>query len=458
MSRRIIVAANRLPVTRVGETWERSPGGLVSALTPILQKSNGVWIGWSGAADQALDPFHHDGIDHVAVPLSAEEVENHYVGFSNETVWPLFHDAIRTPTYHRHWWKTYKEVNRRFAEAIAEAADDDDLVWVHDYQLLLVSGVLKEIAPRLDVRFFLHIPFPPVEIYARLPWRTQIIEALLAADVIGFQTPRSAHNFTGSATAFADATDSSGGLILGDHIAKVVATPISVDTEDFAGIAASDLTKKRVSEIRQELGDPEIVLLGADRLDYTKGINNRLRSFETLLEQHPRLAGTAKFIQIGVPSREAIGDYAAIREEIEQIAGRINSMHGSRHYMPVHYVYESLSREDLVAYYRAADVMVVTPLADGMNLVAKEFVSSRIDDRGVLLLSEFAGAAQELRDALLVNPYDVDGMARQMLRAIEMEPEEGRRRMRAMRKIVAANDVHHWASSSLGSDLDVVTA
>ncbi|REK25826.1 MAG: trehalose-6-phosphate synthase [Actinobacteria bacterium] len=457
MTRRIIVAANRLPVRRLeDETWERSPGGLVSALIPILQQNEGVWIGWSGVADEDIEPFRHSGIENIPVTLSGLEVEDYYLGFSNETIWPLFHDAIRTPAYHRHWWRTYQEVNMRFARAIADAAEGDDLVWIQDYQLLLVPRYLKELAPSLNIRFFLHIPFPPVELYARLPWRQEVLEGMLGADVVGFQTNRGAGNFTAAATAFTESVESDGKLESSGHQTRVVASPISIETAKFESIAERDDTTERVKAIRAELGDPEFILLGADRLDYTKGIDVRFRAFEAMLERHPDLAERTKFVQIGVPSRSTIRDYVEVREEIEQIAGRINSTQGSRHYMPIHYMYESLTIDDLVAYYRAADVMVVTPFADGMNLVAKEFVASRVDDDGVLLLSEFTGAAQELRDAILLNPFHVDGIARKMYQAIMMEPEEQRRRMKMMRHIVREHDVHHWARSALGSDTDIV--
>jgi trehalose 6-phosphate synthase len=430
-----------------------SPGGLVSALTPILQESDGVWIGWDGSTDDDLEPFEHDGIRNIPLSMSPEEVDNHYLGFSNGTIWPLFHDAIRTPDYHRHWWRGYVEVNRRFAEAIVSAAESDDLVWIHDYQLLLVPGMVREMAPELESRFFLHIPFPPVELYARLPWRSQVVEGMLGADVVGFQTQRGAGNFVNAARTFTSSTAVENGLSLGSRESKVVATPISIETEKFEKLATSEATQAMVARIREDLGNPETILLGADRLDYTKGINVRLRAFETLLEHDSSLADRLKFIQIGVPSRTSISDYSAMKQEIEQIAGRINSMYGSRHKLPVHYIYESLTPAELVAYYRAADVMVVTPFADGMNLVAKEYVASRVHGGGVLLLSEFAGAAQEFRDALLVNPYDIDGMAAQMMKAITMDREEARRRMDSMRQVVKKHDVHLWAHLALGSDL-----
>lgn len=452
MSTRIIVAANRLPVRRAESGWERSPGGLVSALAPILQKNNGVWIGWSGVADEEMAPFHHDGIDHIPVGLSTEEVEDYYLGFSNETIWPLFHDAIRTPDYHRHWWRAYRAVNQRFADLILAEARDGDLVWIHDYQLLLVPGMIRQLAPELKTRFFLHIPFPPVELFARLPWRREVVEGLLGSDVLGFQTPRGARNFRAAATTFTDATDATSELRYEGRSVEVVATPISIDAAEFARIADSAHTSRRVAAIRSELGDPEIILLGADRLDYTKGIDVRFRAYESMLLAHPELAERTKFVQIGVPSRATIRDYVEMKEDIEQLVGRINSTQGSRHYVPIHYIYESLSMEDLVAYYRLADVMVVTPLADGMNLVAKEYVASRTANDGVLVLSEFAGAAQELTDAVLVNPFHVDGIAEKMLLAIEMDPDERQRRMKSMRSKVLEHDVHRWAASALADN------
>lgn len=458
MNRRIVVAANRLPVRRVKGSWERSPGGLVSALTPILQEGDGVWVGWTGVADQQVEPFQHDGIYHVPIPLNSREVSEHYLGFSNKTIWPLYHDAIRTSEFHRSWWRTHIAVNQMFASAVVEAAGPGDLIWIHDYHLQLVPRFVRSEIPDAMIRSFLHIPFPPLELYARLPWRREILEGLVAADVIGFQTQRSATNFINAATTFLDADSVDNLIVHEDREIEVVSNPISVDVADFARIADDPDTATRVSQLQSDLGDPEFLFLGADRLDYTKGIDVRLRAFETLLSERPELGEKSKFVQIGVPSRQSIGDYVEIRQEIEEIAGRINSTHGSRHRMPVHYTYESLSREELVAYYRAADVMVVTPLADGMNLVAKEFVATRTDLDGVLLLSEMAGAARELGDALLVNPYDVDGMAREMATAIEMDPGERRERMSSMHRSVVTHDIHSWARTALGSNRPTAAA
>ena len=458
MNQRVIVVANRLPIRRTEDgSWAPSPGGLVTALTPILQRG-GTWIGWAGVRSGPTESFRFNDIDHVAVTVSDAEIDDYYLGFCNGTLWPLFHDAIRTPEYHRRWWNAYQRVNRRYAEAVLEHASPGDLIWVHDYHLLLLPQMLRELSPKAEIRFFLHIPFPPVELYARLPWRRQLLDGILAADVVGFQTESSTANFRKAATTFAAAESADDQLRDGDRLIKTQTAPISVDFAAYDQIGQSPDTDDRVSRIKAEMGNPEHILLGADRLDYTKGIDVRLRAFATLLRQSPHLADRIKLVQIVVPSRQTIGDYSDMRADIEQLAGRINSVHGERHRMPVHYTYESLERAELVAYYRAADVMVVTPLVDGMNLVAKEFIASRVDADGVLLLSEFAGAANELPAAVLVNPYDIDGVAQAMRRAIEMNPEERKRRMKEMRHTVQENDLEAWTRRTLDPQLAAVSA
>ena len=447
--RRLVVVANRLPVRRVDGRWETSPGGLVSALTPVLREGSGSWVGWTGMADDAPPPFEHDGISQRPVALSAAEVDNYYLGFCNGTIWPLYHDAIRTPDFHRHWWRPYRTVNRRFAESAAAALRPGDAAWVHDYQLQLVPAMLRELRPATSIGFFLHIPFPPVEVFARLPWRRQIIEGLLGADVVAFQTELARNNFARAAHRFAGST---GGFRAVDYQGRRVVldrAPISVDVGKYAGLAADPAVRDAAGVLRQELGDPRTVVLGVDRLDYTKGIDVRLRAFETLLEKNPEVAGDVVFIQISVPSREGIGDYTEMRDRVEGLVGRINGAYGSPGRVPVHYQYRSVGVEELVAYYLVADVLAVTSLRDGMNLVAKEWVACRLDDTGTLLLSEFAGAAGEFRQALLVNPYDVDGMADALYRSVTMPIDEQRRGMRAMRRYVERHDVYAWARHCL---------
>jgi len=447
-----VVLANRLPVHRTGDGWEVSPGGLVTALSPVLRESNGVWIGWGGEPDETIGSLTVDDIRCAGVSLSQEEIDEYYLGFCNKTIWPLYHYAIRTPEFHREWWRAFVSVNERFAERALEERQTDQVFWVQDYHLQLVPRLLREEGVTDPINFFLHIPFPPVELFARLPWRTQILKGLLGADLVGFQTARSSDNFKSAAQEFLDAEVDGDSIRTGDGSTRVVSAPISIDTAEFERIARLPSTVERARQLRSELGDPSCLIFGADRLDYTKGIDVRLRAFEAMLESLPALAENVVFVQVAVPSRQGIGDYAAMRDRIELIAGRINGMYGERHHMPVHYLYDSLSREELVSYYRACDVMMVTPLVDGMNLVAKEFVASRIDSTGVLMLSQFAGAAEELSSALMVNPFDIDGMASEISRAIVMDPREARRRMETMRSVVVENDVYSWTRAAMGNE------
>ena len=427
--------------------WQTSPGGVVAALAPILQQRSGSWVGWTGVADFAPEPFTHDGIDQRPVPLSEGDLEDYYYGFCNETLWPLYHDALRTPQYHRHWWGPYQAVNRRFADETARAVDPGDVAWIHDYQLQLVPVMLRELTTDVTIGFYLHTPFPPVELFARLPWRREVLEGLLGADVIAFQTRLGRHNFARCARRFAGAEGGTRQLRIGDRIVRLKTAPISIDSKRIAESARSPSVKQHAARLRDELGRDRTVVLGVDRLDYTKGIDVRLRAFETLLASHP--ADDLVFVQVAVPSREEIGDYSTMRNEIEQIVGRINGAYGRPGHVPVQYLYRSLPFEELVAYYTVADVMTVTPLRDGLNLVAKEYVASRVDGDGVLILSEFAGAAQELQSAVLVNPFHLDAVATALEAALSMPKEDLQQRMRRMRRHVQTHDVFDWAQRCL---------
>ena len=448
---RVVVVANRLPVRREGDDWEVSPGGLVSALTPILEKRDGSWVGWTGIPDFSHPPFTLEGIEQRPVLLSADELETFYLGFCNGTIWPLYHDALRTPEFHRHWWRPYVAANQRFAEEAAAATDSGDVVWVQDYQLQLVPAMLRRLRSDVSIGFFLHIPFPAVELFARLPWRTQMLEGLLGADVIAFQTRLAAQNFARSAVRFTSATGTTRQLEYEGRTIRIQVAPISIDTARYRAVAGSEEVEEITRRLRADLGPDRIILLGVDRLDYTKGIDVRLRAFETLLTTNPELARRAVLVQIAVPSREEIEDYVEMRNQVEQLTGRINGEFGDSEWTPVLYLYRNLPPEELIAYYRVADVMIVTPLRDGMNLVCKEYVASRVDGDGVLVLSEFAGAAQELGDAIIVNPHDLDGTAAALERAMTLPPKEARRRMARMRAVVERQDVFGWAADCLAA-------
>nr|WP_201761619.1 trehalose-6-phosphate synthase [Nonomuraea sp. K271] len=451
-----MIVANRLPVDRTIEpdgtaSWRRSPGGLVTAIAPVMKRRHGAWAGWHGAPDEKLEPFEQDGMNLVPIPLSASEVELYYEGFSNATLWPLYHDVVAPPIYHREMWETYRSVNERFAAAAADAAEQGAVVWVQDYQLQLVPAMLRRLRPDLRIGFFLHIPFPPTELFWRLPWRKELVEGLLGADLVGFQLPGGASNFRRLCRRLLGLPYKGNEIFLDDRIVTTQAFPISVDFAHLDSLVREPHIAARAKEIRVELGDPEHVLLGVDRLDYTKGIGQRLEAFGELLNDGRLQPNEAVFVQIATPSRERVEEYRRLRDDIELQVGRINGEHAQLGYQPVQYFHQSYDQEELAALYLAADVMVVTPLRDGMNLVAKEYVSCHHDLNGALVLSEFTGAADELRQAYLVNPYDVEDVKRQMMTAMRATPHELARRMRTMRRRVATYDVDRWASEFLNA-------
>ena len=446
-----VVVANRLPVDRVRHAdgtdgWKRSPGGLVSALAPVMRKQDGSWVGWVGTPDEAPEPFHSDGMDLIAVELSAEEISDYYEGFSNATLWPLYHDVIVPAEYHREWWDAYVRVNRRFATAAAEVADEGAIVWVQDYQLQLVPMQLREMRPDLRIGFFLHIPFPPAELFAQLPWRRQIMQGLLGADLVGFQRAGAATNFLDIAGTYMPARRvSANEVIIDGRRVTAAAFPISLDVDEIEELAADESVQARAATMREELGSPEHVLLGVDRLDYTKGIRHRLKAWSELLADGAVRPQEATFVQVATPSRERVESYQALRDEIELEVGHINGEFGTIGTSPIHYLHSTYDRPELVAMFLAADVAVVTPLRDGMNLVAKEYVAARIDNQGTVVLSEFAGAADQLTDAVLVNPHDIDGLKAALLQALNMPEQERERRMKSMRAHVRGYDVSRWA-------------
>ncbi len=468
-----VVVSNRLPVDSVvGEDghqrWTQSPGGLVAALEPVMQARDGAWVGWPGQADLDLEPFDTAGMRLVPVPLSELEVERYYEGFSNDTLWPLYHDVIAAPSFHREWWDSYRTVNARFAERTAEVAASGAVVWVQDYQLQLVPKLLRDLRPDLTIGFFDHIPFPPYGLFSQLPWRTQVVEGLLGADVVGFQRDADAGNFAqavrrlkGYATKGSHIevplVDESPGVRVYGPIARgkpsrtVVARkfPISIDSEFYREAAARPEIRARAKQIRGDLGNPRTIMLGVDRLDYTKGIRHRLEAYGELLAEGRIDPEEVILVQVASPSRERVLSYMQLRDEIELTVGRINGDYSAIGHQAISYHHHSYPRDEMVALYLAADVMLVTALRDGMNLVAKEYVASRFDDDGVLVLSEFAGASDELTRAVLVNPHDIDGLKNEIMRAIEMPQRERESRMRQLRKRVFENDVAKWSSGFL---------
>ncbi|WIM70572.1 alpha,alpha-trehalose-phosphate synthase (UDP-forming) [Corynebacterium suedekumii] len=438
-----VVVANRLPVdlhtapdgTR---TWTPSPGGLVAALSPVLERQQGCWVGWPGIADEAPEPFRTDaGVLLHPVRLTAADFEGFYEGFSNATLWPLYHDLIVTPVYDRDWWAAYRDVNLRFATEVAEVAAEGATVWVQDYQLQLLPGILRQLRPDLRIGFFLHIPFPGADLFRQLPWREEIIRGLCGADLIGFHLESGARNFLDLARR--------SGVEIDD--AQVGAFPISIDPGSLGTGEPGGVEK-----LRESLGNPATVILGVDRLDYTKGILQRLLAVEELLESGALDPDQVVLIQIATPSRERIDQYQVARSQVEEAVGRINGRFGSVGHPVVHYLHQSLPKDELRTYYEAADVMLVTPFKDGMNLVAKEYVACHGDGSGALVLSEFAGAAVELHQANLCNPFDLESIKRALATAVTglaQQPEVMRERMLAMHRQVHEHDVTRWADSFL---------
>ncbi|GAB3475787.1 alpha,alpha-trehalose-phosphate synthase (UDP-forming) [Amycolatopsis cihanbeyliensis] len=458
-----VVVANRLPVDLERsadgtQRWTQSPGGLVSALEPFLRSRRGAWVGWPGVPDVEVDEFVDEGLILHPVRLTSDEVRDYYEGFSNATLWPLYHDVVARPVFDRGWWESYVRVNQRFAEASAQVAGQGATVWVQDYQLQLVPSILRELRPDLRIGFFLHIPFPPVELFMQLPWRAEIVRGLIGADLVGFHRPGGAQNFLWLARQLIGLEPSRGavgvrsrpGMVqVGDRIVRVGSFPISIDAPGLDNVARSKHVADRAAQVRAELGNPKTILLGVDRLDYTKGIDLRLQALHELLHEGRISAEDVTFVQLATPSRERVEHYQRMRSDIEQMVGRINGEFARVGHPVVHYLHQSVNRTELAAFFSAADVMVVTPLRDGMNLVCKEYVACRHDLGGALVLSEFAGAAAELSSAFLVNPHDLDGVKNALEAAITLDPAEGRRRMRALRRQVLTHDVDRWARSFL---------
>jgi trehalose 6-phosphate synthase/phosphatase len=457
---RLILVSNRLPVTvRVVDhevTVERSSGGLVAGLRGPHDRSGGTWIGWPGDVSE-LDESQRKALQArfaelrlLPVFLAAEEVSRYYDGFSNAVLWPLFHYLLdRIPPTSQEW-DAYRAVNERFADAAASAWRPGDLVWVHDYQLILVPRLLRERVPRARIGFFLHIPFPASEILRILPWRDQVLEGMLGADLVGFHTYAYRRHFASSVLRILGIPTRGDSIYVDGREIRLGVFPIGVDAANFGALAADPQVRREAEALRAESHGQKL-LLGIDRLDYTKGIPRRLLAFERLLERQPAWRGKVRLLQIAVPSRDNVPSYQEYRRQVDETVGRINGTFSTVGWSPIHYVHRSLSERQVVGLYSAADVMLVTPLRDGMNLVAKEFVTCRVDEDGVLVLSEFAGAAAEMGEALQVNPYDIDSMAQVYADALTMPEDERRLRMRALRQRIAARDVHDWADSFLGA-------
>jgi trehalose 6-phosphate synthase len=463
---RLINVSNRLPVevkNRGGAPrLAKSAGGLATALDSIWRYCHGVWIGWAGAADSAnansllAKAARGRSYTFRPVPLSRDEISKFYSGFANEIIWPLFHDMPSRCDFDPEYWEVYQRVNRRFAQAAAEVSNGKDLIWAHDYHLMLMGRYLREAGCATTAGFFLHIPFPAPDIFEKLPWRKQVLRALLQYDILGFQTDRDCWNFLSCVQRILPGAesvreDAYRAVIAEGRRTRVGTFPISIAFEEFANHAASRDVETTAQQFRRELSN-KFLVLGVDRMDYTKGIPERLKAFRILLRRYPQLRHCVTLLQVVVPSREEIPNYKELRREVELLVSQINGEFTEGGWVPIHYMHRNLTRKQLLTYYRAADIMLVTSLKDGMNLVAKEFCAAQVDECGVVVISEFAGAAAELQHgALVVNPNDLAGIAEAIHRACVMPVEERRSRMRLLRDIVRAYSVQSWAEAFLNA-------
>ena len=464
---RLIVVSNRLPFVlkrEPSDAWRITPGtgGLVSALLPVLRDRGGKWIGWSGTVGEhagvqdALDRSVRDaGYELKAVDLTADEVHNFYFGFSNEIIWPLFHDHHSFCNFDPLYWQAYVQVNRKYAAAIAAHTEPGDFIWVHDYHLINVAMELRRRDIENRTGFFLHIPFPSPDIFLKLPWRFELLHALLQYGLVGFQTLRDRRNFVQCLRTLCREVSVTGkgqvvDVTADGHSLRLGTFSISVDFKSLERESSSDAVAAECQRLHNIRGQRQMIL-GVDRLDYTKGIPNRLRAFEEALKRFPELQTRVTLVQVVVPSREDIPMYHELRTEVERLVGHINgSFTRAAGWVPIHYLFRSLSKTELLSFYRTADIALVTPLKDGMNLVCKEFCACSIDETSVLILSEFAGAAAQLQNGtLIVNPYDIEGMAEAIYEAYRMAPEERTQRMRRMRRSIAKQDIFWWVDSFL---------
>jgi trehalose 6-phosphate synthase/phosphatase len=454
---KMIIISNRLPVTIKSDRGEvvivKSGGGLATGMRGPHEQSDSVWIGWPGDVSRfdmnarAKIEQRLSEIRIIPIYLTQTEITRFYEGFSNGVLWPLFHyltDKVQRDAWQN--WKTYTHVNQRFAELVVKHYEPGDTVWVHDYQLALVPGLLRELIPGARIGFFLHIPFPSSEVFRILPWREEMLRGMIGADLVGFHTQSYLHHFRRTLLHVLSIECKGETFHDKGRRVRLGVFPMGIDAGAFSSLAVDANIIAEAKTIKKRAGNRKL-LVGVDRLDYTKGLPRRMLALERLFERHPSLANKVRLVQIVFPSRTRLGSYSDLQKQLDEMVGRINGAYSTVSSAPIHYICRSVTQRQLVALYRAADVMLVTPLRDGMNLVAKEFVASRVDEGGVLILSEFAGAAAEMAEAIQVNPYDIDRVASAIGQALVMPEEESRARMRALRRRVEINNSYRWADT-----------
>lgn len=464
ISEKIIIVSNRIPCNLSlsdGEIrYKKSVGGLVTAMDPILLKNGGLWIGWDGQTGKNIlrdkkicieDECSQAEYSVKVINLTKKEITDYYHGFSNRSIWPLFHGFIFQSHFNPDYWKTYVSVNKKFCNNILEEVSENNLIWIHDYHLTLLPDMLKKANPELKVLFFLHIPFPNYEIFRVLPWNKQILNGLLGCDLLGFQTRMDRINFLTCCKELLKARVDfkKNNVYQEKRTVNVKNFPISIDFERFNNLAKSKNANIFLNNTKKIYESVKLII-SIERLDYTKGIKERLLSIERFLEKYPCYRKKIIFLQISVPSRAKIREYIALKKEIDELIGRINGRFADEFWTPIHYLYKAIPQPKLAALYKAADICLVTPLRDGMNLIAKEYVSCKIEGSGALILSEFAGAADEMRQyALMVNPYDIEAVADSINTALNLHWNTKKKMMLCLRKIVRENNVFDWANNFL---------
>jgi trehalose 6-phosphate synthase/phosphatase len=453
MSKTLIVS-NRLPVkTQVMDgqvSFSPSEGGLATGLSSIYQEGDSLWIGWPGTFIE--DPVQQQQIEAslaelklAPVLLTLQEIEQYYGGFSNGILWPICHYMPSLATYLQEYWEAYEEANRKFANAVLANVEAGDTVWVHDYQLLLVPQFVREQMPELSIGYFHHIPFPSYEVFRQIPWRDRLLNGVMGADLIGFHTYDDLRHFVSAATRILGVSASVNQLMVNSRPVMVDAFPMGIDYQKFVELTTRERVQRHIGKARQAVREARMIL-SVDRLDYSKGILQRLQAYDLFLNTHPEYKEKVSLLMVVVPSRDRVPHYRELKKEIDRTVSNINARYQTLGWQPVLYLYRSISQELLSAMYQTADVCLVTPLRDGMNLVSKEYVASRTDEQGVLILSEMAGASKELSEAIILNPNNVTQLADAIYRALEMPVEEQRERMRAMRSTVRKFDVFQWVS------------
>jgi trehalose 6-phosphate synthase/phosphatase len=457
----LIIVSNRLPVnvTKHSNTlhFQPSAGGVATGLHSLCKSYQSRWVGWPAIAADKINKQEKQQISDQLIEqnwhpifLSAKDIRNYYEGFCNKTIWPLFHYFPLYTVYEDRYWQAYNQVNKAFCDAIIKIAGPDDCIWVHDYHLMLLPGLIRKQMPNAQIGFFLHIPFPSFELFRLLPWRKEILSGLLGADLIGFHTYDYVRHFLGSSARILGTEHSMGALTVADRIVKVDAFPMGIDYNRYANATKDSKVKKALSSIRKKMSDRKIII-SIDRLDYTKGILQRLEAYDLFLSQNPKYKNKVTLILVAVPSRTGVEDYMELRKKVEGLVGRINGEHGVIGWMPVWYLYRFLSFEKLVALYSIADVALVTPLRDGMNLIAKEFIAAKTDSRGVLILSEMAGAASELGEAIIIDAHNKQLTADAMKLALKMPVEEQIERNKLMQKRLSRYTITRWARDFMES-------